>query len=155
MSHDNSEAFRAFTEAADQILDPKTATVALDVGSRDAEIALQLKRHYSNAVIYAFECNPPAIELCQRNIAGRENVTLVQKAVSDRQGPVEFYSIDPEKTVTPHADGNIGASSLYEAMDDYPYEKYVQKKILVESVTLEKWARESAIETIDVIWMAG
>lgn len=153
MGEDNSLNFLRFTREADRLVDPRSVQVALDVGSRDGEIALRLRQHYPNARVFAFECNPPAVELCRQSIQGQEGITLVDRAVSDVSGPLDFFAIDPEKTVTPHADGNIGASSLYEASADYPYEKYVQRKVSVESITLAAWAKENGLAAIDVIWM--
>ncbi len=66
---------------------------------------------------------------------------LVERAVSDVEGDIDFFAIDPDRTITPHPGGNIGASSLYLARDDYPHETYVQNKITVQSVTLAEWAR--------------
>ena len=73
--------------------------------------------------------------------------------MSDVEGPLDFFAIDAARTITPHSDGNIGASSLYEASDDYPPEKYVQQKISVDSVTLAGWAARSGVDAIDLIWM--
>jgi FkbM family methyltransferase len=136
-----------------EYIDPFQVKVILDVGSRDARESISLKRFFPYATIYAFECNPPAIELCKKNIANHADIFLVPKAVSDVDGPLDFYAIDPEKTVTSHSDGNIGASSLYLANPDYPYEKYHQRKITVESTTLERWAKETGLDNIDIIWM--
>lgn len=133
--------------------DPSSIKTVLDVGSRDATESINLKRCYPNAQIYAFECNPAAIELCKKNIIDHSDITLVTKAVSDIVGTLDFYAIDPQQTITAHADGNIGASSLLTANPAYPYEKYVQKKISVESVTLEKWAKEMQVNEIDILWM--
>jgi FkbM family methyltransferase len=153
MTNSNLDAFRQFAKAADALIDPLKVKVALDVGSRDAEVALYLKSHYPNARVYAFECNPAAVEICRQKLAGQKEVFLVDRAVSDEEGPLDFFAIDAEKTITPHKDGNIGASSLYRARTDYPHETYVQKCITVESVTLEAWAQREGIEGIDVIWM--
>jgi FkbM family methyltransferase len=153
MSDKHFENFREFAQKADSLIDPSKVRLALDVGSRDAEVAIYLKNHYPNAVVYAFECNPPAVELCRRALNGRHDIFLVDRAVSDVNGSLDFYAIDPEKTVTPHDDGNIGASSLYKANSDYPYEKYMQRKISVESVTLETWAFQNVIKAIDVLWI--
>jgi len=137
----------------DGYIDPLSVKVVLDVGSRDARESISLKSLFPNAKVYAFECNPPAIQLCKQNIDGLADVTLVAKAASDVDGTVDFFPIDPKKTVTPHADGNIGASSLFVANPEYPYEKYHQDKITVESITLEHWAAEAGVREIDIMWI--
>lgn len=127
----------------------------LDVGSRDVLEAIEFKRRYPKADVYAFECNPEAIVRCRQNIAkfSHHPVTLVEKAVSDVDGPVPFYAIDPEKTITGWPDGNIGASSLFIANPAYPVETYVQNGITVESVTLKQWALDANVNAVDILWM--
>jgi FkbM family methyltransferase len=134
-------------------ISPERVRVILDVGARDARESIKLKEIFPNAKVYAFECNPQAIQLCRENIGGQSDIVLIEKAVSDVNGLIEFYSIDPQKTITVHADGNIGASSIFQANPEYPYEQYVQKKIVVESTTLKKWALNSRTEGIDIVWI--
>ena len=153
MNGPNAANFRGFAAEADALLDPAGVKVALDVGSRDGEVAVYLKQHYPAAQVYAFECNPPAVELCRRRFRDVPGISLVERAVSDHSGPVDFFAIDPERTVTPHADGNIGASSLFRANSEYPFEKYAQNRIPVQATTLADWARAAGHPTIDVIWM--
>jgi FkbM family methyltransferase len=135
------------------ILDEHPVRVILDIGSRDALEAIALKDHFHEATVYAFECNPPAIERCIENIGACEDIILVTKAVSDENGPVDFHAIDPEKTITTWPDGNIGASSLFIANPAYPIETYYQNKITVEAITLSQWAADTGVNTIDIIWM--
>lgn len=143
----------AFVKELDKVMDRHSVRVALDVGSRDAVVAILLKERFPEATVYAFECNPPAIEDCKVNIGNRPSVILVDKAVSDENGLVDFYAIDPKKTITTWPDGNIAASSLYIANPAYPHERYHQNKIVVEAVTLEQWAMDSKVNAVDVLWM--
>lgn len=136
-----------------KFVDLSQIKVALDVGSYDAKVAIDFKKCFPRAKIYAFECNPPAIELCKRNIGNRNDILLIDKAVSDENGIINFYPINPEKTVTSHPNGNIGASSIYIANPAYPIERYYQEQIRVESITLQRWATNNGIKSIDVLWM--
>jgi FkbM family methyltransferase len=133
-----------FTQIVDRYLDPASVRVILDVGSRDAEVALYMKAHYPGADVYAFECNPVAIELCKQNIGGRPGVHLVEKAVADVGGTLDFYAIE---------DVNIGASSLYAFNPEFPQDGLTQRKISVQAVTLQDWARDEGIDHIDIIWI--
>jgi FkbM family methyltransferase len=155
MTGPNFHSFQQFVLRADKILPPSQVKVAFDLGSRDGEVALYLRDHYPHAEVIAFECNPPAIEKCREHFKDEDRVRLVESAVSEIDGPVDFYAIDPELTETPDPEGNIGASSLYLADPGYPHERYVQKAITVDSVSLASWARRQvpAIESIDVLWM--
>ncbi len=126
--------------------------VILDIGSRLGNESIALKRAFPNAKVYAFECNPDCINGWKNNVKSRD-IFLVEKAVSDVDGTVNFYPINKEKTITPHEDGNIGASSLFKANPEYPYEKYSQDCIKVQSTTIETWARANDIRQIDLIWI--
>ena len=103
--------------------------------------------------MYTFECNPATIPLCRAKVAGREHITLTEKAVSDKDGTVTFFPIDQEKTNTPWADGNPGASSLLRSSGKYTKEKNVQKEITVPSTTLSSFMREKSLGEIDLLWM--
>jgi FkbM family methyltransferase len=142
-----------FIDELDKVMDRCSVHVALDIGSRDAMVAIALEEYFPEATIYAFECNPPAIADCERNLSDHPDITLVTKAVSDENGPVNFYAIDPERTITTWPDGNIAASSLYVANPAYPLETYFQNKITVEAITLEQWAVDAGVNTVDIIWM--
>ena len=154
-ANSNVNEIAAFLKEVQRCLDPSSILTILELGSRDAEVALALKRAFPQAQVFAFECNPPAVELCRRNIAAAEvdGVTLVPRAVSDCNGTVDFYAIDPTRTITPHADGNIGASSLFQASPDYPHEQYFQNRISVVATTLAQWSQETGVTDIDLIWM--
>lgn len=132
-----------FMEDFDQIMDRDSIRIVLDVGSRDAIVALLFKGRFPKATIYAFECNPQAIELCKKNIGDRADIILVDKAVSDECGPVNFYAMD--------SDGNIGASSLY--ITNPAYQDQHQNKIEVEAITLKQWAADSGVDAVDLLWM--
>jgi len=147
------EEVRTFVHDLHNYINPPSVNIILDVGSRDAMESVTLKDFYPNANIYAFECNPPAIELCKKNIGKHSGIVLVPNAVSDVNGTLEFFAIDPERTITTHKDGNIGASSLFLANPEYPHEKYHQNKITVESVTLSRWAKHVGVFDIDILWI--
>ena len=143
------DALREF----DTVLPPDAVRVALDVGSRDAQIARGLACHYPNARVWAFEPNPAAVAVCRDNLKDEPRIALVEAAVTEADGPVTFYPIDPARTLTPHADGNIGASSLYKANAVYPYETYAQTEVTVHGTRLDTWAQGAGVGEIDVLWM--
>ncbi|MGH3009954.1 MAG: FkbM family methyltransferase [Gaiellaceae bacterium] len=127
--------------------------VILDVGSRDGQEALAFATAHPKARVYFFECNPATLPLCRKVEGLRENLQLVEKAVSDRDGLVQFYPIDPALTETTWEDGNPGASSLFQASGKYPVERYVQTQIEVESIRLDTFLRDTNLPRIDLLWM--
>jgi len=130
----------------DRFLKRTSVATILDVGSRDAEVAIMFKRFFPRSKVFAFECNPRAIDLCRENIkkSRRNDIVLVDKAVSDQAGTLDFHAVDPRKW------GNIGASSLY-APTSYPAERF--EKIKVEAVTLAEWARGAGVNAVDILWL--
>ena len=133
--------------------DFNSVKTAFDIGSRDGLQALELASAFPLAQVYAVECNPDTLPLVRQNIAVNPRVSAVGVAVSNFSGEVTFHKIDRDATVTPHADGNPGASSLFVARTDYPQETYVQVPVTVACQTLNDICEERDIDYIDVIWM--
>jgi len=144
--------FQRFAEIAGELLGGRVGTI-VEIGARDCTETLDFRRAFPGARIFAFECNPATLPACREALRGVERVRLIEKAVSDREGMLRFYPTDPARTITKHAQGNPGASSLFRARDDYPHETYVQNEIEVESTTLERLMREEGLAAIDLLWM--
>lgn len=125
----------------------------LEVGARDCGETEVFAQVFPKASIYAFECNPQTLPLCRAVAKKYPSIHLVEKAVSDSNGSVDFFPIDPEKTETTWKDGNPGASSLLQASGKYPVEKYVQNKITVEATRLDDFLTSNDISQVDVMWM--
>jgi len=125
-----------------------------ECGSRDALDGIELARSLDAEELHIFECNPAAIDLCSRNLerfSGRTSVCLNPVAVADKEEELDFYSIDPSKTVTSWKDGNIGASSLYQVNPEWPYERLVQNKIRVRSISLNSYCKDHPVP--DLLWI--
>lgn len=125
----------------------------VEIGARDCSETVGFAKTYRNAKIYAFEWNPQTLPLCRKQVKPYKNITLIEKAVSNKNGKVSFFAIDPKKTVTTWKDGNPGASSLFQASGKYPVEQYAQKKISVQSVRMDSFVRKNGISSIDLLWM--
>jgi FkbM family methyltransferase len=134
-------------------VDRHSIKVVFDVGSRDALQAIELSEEFSNAEVWAFECNPDTLPLLHSNISAHPRVHCVEAAVSDETGTVQFFKIDTTRTQTSHADGNPGASSLFVANGEYPFEKYAQEPVSVQAITLDAFCEKMGIGQVDVIWM--
>jgi FkbM family methyltransferase len=125
----------------------------IEVGARDCNETLLFFENYPKAQIFTFECNPATLPICRDKVQGKFRVTLTEKAVSDKNGQINFYSIDPEKTETTWLDGNPGASSLFKASGGYHLEKYVQDKVIVDTTRLDTFLSTNSIKAVDVLWM--
>jgi FkbM family methyltransferase len=119
--------------------------IILDLGSATACQSIQFSILFPNAKIYAFECNPLSIKQCYTNIANLENIEVVDKAVYNKSGLIEFYSIL----------NDTDTSSIYEFSKDYlkTFEKLEEKRINVKATRIDKWAKEKGIKKIDLCWL--
>ncbi len=129
--------------------------IVYDCGSRDALDGLELAIAIGAKELHIFECNPPAVEICRKNVIRHKpeglTVFINDCAISDKPGPVSFFPIDTRRTITPHPDGNPGASSLLQADPKYPNETYVQSKITVRATTLDAYCVFH--RPPDLLWM--
>lgn len=129
--------------------------VIYDCGSRDALDGIDLLVALNAQELHVFECNPDAIQLCKQNIcaySGDKSIYMNEMAVSDKEGEVTFNSIDPKRTATPHRDGNIGASSLFDPDASYVKEIYITNKIKVHSTSLDAYSNLNN-KPPDLLWM--
>jgi len=133
-----------YAQFFDHIIDETVDTV-LELGSRDALDAILMADHF-DAHVYTWECNPTAVEVCRGNIGDNPNVTLVDLAC---------WSSEETLTFRPVINGNTGASSVFRANHDYPYETpYEQAEVEVQAVRVEDWWRDNVgSKPIDLLAM--
>lgn len=142
-----------FANIARRALDARAIRTIVEVGARDCRETLGFHALFPQAAVFAFECNPATLPQCRAAVRGLTNVTLIEKAVADKSGPVSFFAIDQEQTKTGIAAGNPGASSLLHASGSYELETYVQREIAVTATTLAEFLAERKLAGIDLLWM--
>lgn len=143
-----------FIAVTDNVMSREDVKIILDVGSLHAQEAREFSAAFPNAKIYSFECNHDSYLRCVEATKDFPRCNVVNKAVHNYDGVCRFYPIDTINTVTTHADGNPGASSLFKAAGTYDHiEKYVQHEVEVPCTRLDTWAKENSIEEIDLLWM--
>lgn len=147
------KSVQKISNLARSLLGEENVRTIVEIGAKDCVETMGFAEHFPEARIYSFECNPATLPLCRERIKNTKNITLIEKAVSDKDGEIAFFPIDQERTITPWADGNPGASSLLLASGKYKKEKYVQKEICVPSVTLASFFQEQKIDSVDLLWM--
>jgi FkbM family methyltransferase len=133
-----------FAALARDLLGERVATI-VEVGARDCRETLGFRTAFPAARIYAFECNPDTLPACRAAVAGMAGVQLIERAASEHPGRVKFYPVDPAT--------NPGASSLYRAAPGFTLEKYVQREVEVEAVTLQSFLEETGLREVDLLWM--
>lgn len=113
-----------------------------DIGSRDCIEALYFHKEFPNTKITAFEPNDEQYQICLNAVQGKENIKVVNKALSNFIGTASFYK-------TP---GNIGASSLLKPsfVPWTPNQQIVQS--IAEVTTLDKYIKDNN-DFVNLIWM--
>jgi len=129
------------------------ADTIFEIGARDCAETLAFHHCFPLADIYSFECNPATLPTCRKRTKNIPNIRLIEKAVCENDGKIKFYPIDKERTITTHADGNQGASSMLQASGEYPIESYAQFEIEVDSTRLDTIISHKKIAAIDILWM--
>jgi FkbM family methyltransferase len=121
----------------------------LDVGSGSGQESKLFSLFFPNKRIFSFECNPDCITEFKKFVP--ENVTLIEKAVWESDGYIDFFPI---------RNGNTHASSAFLVTDEYNKNEHghgyllQQEKILVESVTLQSFIEEYNLQNKNgIIWI--
>jgi len=128
-------------------------SIIFEIGARYCIDTLGINKLLPKAKIFTFECNPRTLPVCRKAVKNIKNITLIEKAVSDKIGKVKFYPTNPDKTITTHKNGNPGASSLFTVSSKYPTDVIIQDEIEVESITLKSFLIQNDIKGIDLLWM--
>ena len=115
--------------------------VICEIGSRDALDGIYLSKALDAAECHVFEPNPASIQTCLANLAshGRGcNVYFNPVALSDVTGPVDFFPVDPEKSVNK----DLGFSSMLRVNPAYASKRrgrIIQDRITVGATTLDSY----------------
>lgn len=114
----------------------------LDVGSFTGIESVMFTDRLPNVFIHAFEPNPESlinVLTCTRDV---DRIKVHELAMSNFNGESTFFVTNQ----------NIGASSLLEPsilLKTGP----VSNEIKVKVMTIESWANENSIDSVDFIWM--
>jgi FkbM family methyltransferase len=134
-------------------IDKTRVQTIFELGSRDLLDANKLEDYY-NCPIYSFECNPDCLEICDSvaTLFENENIHLVRKAVSLKDGPVSFYPFDITKY------DNMGASSMFKIdfdhrdKNDPDYKRpSPQTEIVVDGTRLDTFMAENRVDRVDML----
>jgi len=138
----------------------------IEAGSRDCADAIRLYRRL-NKKVYAFECNPDALQICKNNLElnkiSDNEVEIIPKALHKKNGDIDFYcTIDtphpPSHVAKDHinyisingARANIGTSSIHPFKEDW-LKVHTSLKTTVECVTLDNFIQSAKKENTKYI----
>jgi len=136
----------------------KPDPVILEIGSSDGGHTLWLLETFENPRIYCFEPDPRAIARFKATVGERPNIQLYEMALSDRNGEITFHQSGGHRDAASavampegwHASGSIRKPKRH--LEVYPSVIF-EKRITVETTTLDSWCEQEGVENIDFIWM--
>ena len=114
-------------------IDTSSFKYILEIGSKDCQEALTFTKLFPNAHVVSFECNPKLLPLCRTNAAKSDNITLVEKCVTDDTDNHLFY-------LPKNLDGT---ASICEP-------GYLYDTTLVDTIRLDQFVTN---QTIDLLWI--
>jgi len=77
------------------INDKNKPYVIFDIGSKDCQQSIEFYKTFPNAKIYAFDCNPNRLDVCEQNISPyQERITLIKDSVCDYDGLIDICYIN-------------------------------------------------------------
>ena len=135
------------------------AITIFEIGACEGEDSIKYSRLFKNASIYAFEPLPQNIERAKKNISDHQvkNVTIYNKALSLKPGTATFYVSDGRPETAPESDWDYGnkSSSLLQPDKHNEMAPFItfDKKIEVETITLQDFCSEQHIKSINYIHM--
>ncbi|MCR4328922.1 MAG: FkbM family methyltransferase [Candidatus Roizmanbacteria bacterium] len=134
-----SEYEPLFESCLSSLLKEKNPNYFLDIGANIGTYTVWSAKYVNH--VYAFEPSPTIRERLNKNIELNHlnNVTVVDKAVSDTNGESCFFTnLRPD---------NMGVGKIFRA----GYEREEELKIVVETITLDSFFEKYVMEGVGVI----
>lgn len=122
----------------------RSIRVAFDIGAHEGETIERLRSVLVNGRIYAFEADPRSVLYLKKRYADERNLVLVDRAVSDRSGPIAFHL--NEYSATSSVYPRPGSGRRY-----YPSLAAHSEVTSVEALRLDDFAAENNIGEIDLL----
>ena len=114
-------------------IDTSSFNYILEIGSKDCQEALTFTKLFPNAHIVSFECNPKLLPQCRTNAAKSNNITLIEKCVTDNTDDNLFY-------LPKNLDGT---ASLHQP-------NFLYDTVNVDTIRMDQFLTN---QTIDLLWI--
>jgi len=131
--------------------------IIVEAGACEGEDTIKYARLFPRADIYAFEPLPLNIKIARQSFERNKinNVKLINKALSDRNGSALFFVSNGNPPGTSEWDWDHGnkSSSLLAPDKHTEISDFItfDKKITVETITLDEFCHDNGINQIDFI----
>ena len=114
-------------------IDTSSFNYIVEIGSKNCQEALTFTKLFPNAHIVSFECNPKLLPQCRTNAAKSNNITLIEKCVTDNPDNHLFY-------LPKNLDGT---ASLCQP-------NFLYDTVNVDTIRMDQFLTD---QTIDLLWI--
>ena len=129
----------------------------MDIGTYDGKDSLEFRQLFPQSKIYAFEADPRSAKLFKKIVSDDQNITLVQTALSNIDGKIDWYASDSDTRRHYDFQNDWSASNSIKkpdnhisVFDDVSFTKTDQ----ISSMRLDTWMTQNEINNyIDVMWV--
>lgn len=137
-----------------ECLGTETPTI-IEIGCHEGDTTQWLLQAFAQPAIHCFEPDPRAAARFRQTLGGNPHVHLTEAAIGSRDGTATFHMSGGNPSgEAGHRDWDA-SGSLHrptEHFSKFPWCTF-EKSITVPVHTLDSWAREAGIATVDFIWM--
>ena len=128
----------------------RTDPVILEIGASDGTDSEALLSQFPEARMFLFEPDPRQIAGLRTRFEGSRNVIVVEAAISDTDGSSPFWLSAGQNSHSRY----IGSSSIKQPANASRFVPEVKFEEVVEVPTrsLDSWAEETGISSIDLVW---
>ncbi len=124
--------------------------VILEVGAFNGSDTKRMAAQWPQCIIHAFEPLPEIYERLEKSTAHLPQVHRYPIALSNNNGTALFYvSEKPDRPGVASQAGSLCAPK--ERLKTSPI--IFPRTVMVQTMTLEKWAKENALQSIDLLWL--
>lgn len=120
------------------LIEKNLLSILFDVGANVGDYLSMVLEHGKHIKIYAFEPGPRNVEILRNRFSNPDNLTIVSKALSDIEGPMDFFQ---------HVDPKMAGSDSIHDMKKIGY-GYDTIKHSVDAITLDKFCEHNGINHV-------
>lgn len=124
--------------------------IIVEAGAFDGSDTKRMVQQWPDAIVHAFEPLPEIYERLVANTSNVKNVYCYPVALSNRNATALFHiSENPTKPGIASQAGSLHAPK--ERLNHSPL--IFPRTTTVQTITLDTWANENAIQSIDLLWL--
>lgn len=125
--------------------------IVLEAGAYNGVDTKIISTLWPKGRIHAFEPVPELYEVLKKSTSSVKNITCYKTALSDKKGTASFYVSEYESN--PGIPGASGSLLAPKEHLKYATDVKFPKKITVDTITIDQWAKHYKIEYIDFMWL--